>query len=125
MGYRSNVAIAFYTNEPENIPFASIKLWFDENYPVKEAKDEWDAEITYGDTYVLVRYDDVKWYDGYEHPQAVDRAKASFDHCFTTDETRMAAWEMVRTGEESQDIEEDRSEYADYRLGVSREIIFY
>jgi hypothetical protein len=31
---------------------------------------------------------------------------------------------MVRTGEETEDIEEDRSDHSDYRLGVSRQIVF-
>ena len=63
MGYRSDVKIVFYltqgTIDPSNainaliknpdptpaLSFAALKLWFEETYPVKEAKEEWEATI--------------------------------------------------------------------------------
>jgi hypothetical protein len=139
MGYRSDVKIVFYltngcseSSEEFNakrgtttLPFAALKLWFDENYPVQVAKDEWCAEIDYGDDYILVGYQDVKWYGGYEHPMAIEATFAKFSDTFRSDERdHRALYEFVRVGEDTDDIETDRSSYADHRLGVERSIIF-
>ena len=123
MGYRSDVNIVFYTRKPDIIPFVAIKLWFDENYPREGAK-KWDAEIETGDDYVLVKYQDVKWYDGYEHVNAVNAAVDRFTKTFEADAHDDVAYEFTRIGEESTDIEEESSTWSDYRLRVRREIIF-
>jgi hypothetical protein len=140
MGYRSDVQIAFYLtqgcsdtatyatsndNPKPTLPFAALKFWFDETYPVHEAKDEWGAEITYGDDYILVGYRDVKWYPDYEHPKAVESAFEKCSAAFRSDERdHRAQYEMVRVGEESGDIETERSSYADCRIYVEHNIIF-
>lgn len=124
MGYRSNVTIAFYSRDNANLPGAALKLWFDENYPHKEAKEEWGAEITRGNDYVLIQYYDAKWYSGYTHMTEVNRAISNFTAAFDSSEQHTAAaYEFVRIGEESPDIEEERSDFADYHVGVTREII--
>lgn len=123
MGYRSNVTIAFYTRKPDELPGAAVKLWFDENYPVKAATDEWAAEIVKGDDWILVRYYDVKWYDGYEHIQEVQRAFDSFNECFDANDKDLAAWEFARVGENEDDVETNRSDYCDYQVDVRREIV--
>lgn len=130
MGYRSAVTLAFYTRHQEAVPFAALKLWFDENYPHKEATTEWEAKIETGgynempEDWIMVRYEDVKWYDGYTHVVEVNKAIESFVSTFEANDTDNVAYEYVRIGEETEDIEEDRSDYCDYRLGVSREICF-
>jgi hypothetical protein len=121
MGYRSDVSVVFYTIDKQTLPFAAIKLWFDENYPVKEAA-EWGAEITYGGDYVLVEYNDVKWYPDYEHVQAVRTSFEAFDLVIgATDSGTNAAWEMAEVGENMDHIEATRSDYCTYRLDVVRE----
>jgi len=141
MGYRSDVKIVFYltrgtidpyppvnaalTKDRPTLPFAALKLWFDENYPVAEAKDEWCAEIDYGDEHILVTYTDVKWYDGYEHPTNVSLAFEKFSETFRSDERdHRGQYEFVRIGEQDDDIERECSGYADHRLYVERSIIF-
>jgi hypothetical protein len=135
MGYRSDVKIVFYLTEGTRdtpptednplIPFPILKLWFEENYPVAEAKDEWCAEIEYGEDYILLNYTDVKWYDGYEHPNKVSDAFELFSNAFRSDERdHRAQYEMVRIGEEDPDIERNSSSYSDYRIAVERSIIF-
>lgn len=131
MGYRSDVKIVFYLTEGTHekpqptLPFAALKLWFEETYPVKEAKEEWDAEIEYGSNYILLNYYDVKWYDGYEHMKEVEAAFEKFSNAFRSEERdHRAQYEMVRVGEDTDDIETDRSSYADHRLNVERSIIF-
>lgn len=137
MGYRSDVKIVFYltkgthetppTEDNPLVPFAALKLWFEENYPVREAKDEWCAEIDYGEglDHILVSYTDVKWYSGYEHVKAVDEVFVKFSDTFRSEERdHRAQFEFVRVGEDTDDIEADRSSYADHRLNVERSILF-
>jgi len=139
MGYRSDVRVAFYLTHgcsdstaefnakrgTTTLPFAALKLWFEENYPVQEAKDDWGIEVEYGSDYILCSYQDVKWYSGYEHPNNVSTAFEKFSAAFRSDERdHRAQYEFVRVGEETDDIETDRSSYADHRLGVERSIIF-
>lgn len=124
MGYRSDVSVVFYTRNTEEVPFSAIKFWFDENYPRKEATEEWGAEISVGPYWVMVTYEDVKWYSDYNHVQAVRATFDSFDECFQCSDFDRTAWEMVEVGEQTDDIREARSDYCDYLLGVRREIIF-
>lgn len=131
MGYRSDVSYLFYTGtrvvweangantrEPRG-SFALLKLWFDENYPKHEY-----AEITEGEDYIRVQYHDVKWYEGYEEVEAVKKAVESFDKCFNTDnhDQMTGMWEMVRIGENDDDVERSGSEHHEWRLTVRREI---
>ena len=124
MGYRSDVSIVFYTTSTEKLPFVAIKLWFDENYPHQTATEHWDAKVDCGDDYVLVTYNAVKWYEEYEHVITVDAAVKLFTDTFECNEDGAAHWETVRVGERWDDIEEGRSNYTNYRLGVRSEITF-
>ena len=130
MGYRSEVTFVFYTRHQEVVPFAALKLWFDENYPHKEATTEWEAKIETGgyndspEDWIMVTYQDVKWYQGYTHVEAVDRAMRRFIDTFEANDKDNVAFEHIRIGEEPDDIEEVRTAYCDYRLGVRREVYF-
>lgn len=123
MSYRSDVNIVFYTRKPDIIPFAALKLWFDENYPREQAKS-WSAEIETGDDYVLVKYRDVKWYDGYEHVGVVNAVVDKFTETFEANVHDDVAYEYIRIGEETNDIETDTSTWSDFRMYVRREICF-
>ena len=125
MGYTSDVKIVFYTLDVAALPLAALKLWFDENYPLTEAR-EWEAEVKVGDDYVVVSYEGVKWYEQYDHPTNVRAAIQSFVNTFETDqyETSHAAYEMVEVGEDLADIGIDRSNNSEFRLNVSRSIEF-
>jgi hypothetical protein len=125
MGYRSDVSIVFYSHDTEKLPLASLKLWFDENYPAKEAMTEWEAKIETGDDYVLVTYQDVKWYPDYSHVHTVRGLLDTFCECFDANAgDGLASFELVEVGEQVDDIQETRSDYCGYRLRVRREIIF-
>jgi hypothetical protein len=124
MGYRSDVSVVFYTRNEEATPLAAIKLWFDENYPRKTATEFWGAEIETGHDWVLVTYQNVKWYDGYEHVDAVREAIDKFEETFdANDADGTGSVELVEIGEQLDDIRETRSAYCDYRLNVRREIV--
>ena len=125
MGYRSDVTIIFYARGTSNDAGrnAILKLWFDENYPHYVATSEWCATIRQKDDAIIVDYDDVKWYEGYDHVQAVEAAIRKFDDTFRCgDEEGQYAHEFVRIGEEDADIETERSDYNDSLLYVSRSI---
>ncbi len=125
MGYRSDVTLAFYTRDWKALPFSSLKFWFDENYPKREAVEEWQAEIDYGSDFILITYDSVKWYDDYGHVKAVERAIQTFSEAFECDSTdAYAAWEMVDIGEELEDTKRKHSDWCDWRLDVRREAVF-
>lgn len=127
MGYRSDVTLAFYTCNREELPFSSLKFWFDENYPRKVAVEEWGAEIDCGTDFVLVTYQHAKWYDDYGHVKAVERAIEAFTEAFDCDnghEPAIAAWEMVDIGEEVDDIKRKHSAWCEWRLDVRREAVF-
>ena len=138
MGYRSDVKIVFYLTHPIHdttdttdtpptnpvLTFPALKLWFDETYPVKEAKEEWEAEIEYGSNYILCSYQDVKWYEGYQHPNNVSNAFEKFSAAFRSDERdHRAQYEFVRIGEEYDDIQLDSSSYSDHRIAIARSMI--
>jgi hypothetical protein len=128
MGYRSEVDVVIYAPVDSETSYPLLKLWFDENYPVKEAEDEWGARITYDPESrgISVYYNDVKWYESYEHPQAVEKAFEGIDQLL--DKQSVAgdpkafniAWEFVRLGEEDQDTEIRMSTNADAVVGVNR-----
>ena len=137
MGYRSDIKIVFYltkgchetppTKDNPVLPFAALKFWFEETYPVAEAKGEWCAEIDYGEglDHILVSYTDVKWYPSYEHVMAVEAVFQKFSEAFRSHERdHRAQYEFLRVGEEDSDIERECSDYADHRLFVERSIIF-
>ena len=134
MGYRSEVDIVFYVPSDSETAYPLLKLWFDENYPHTEAKDEWCAEITYDpdNRAISLSYEDVKWYTAYEHPRKADKAFDDIDELLnnqgltpvkedTPDTTPFSiAWEFVRLGEEDNDVEIRASENADYVIAVNR-----
>jgi hypothetical protein len=140
MGYRSDVKIVFYLthgcsetiteandNTPNNfpIPFAALKLWFDENYPHYVATSEWCAQIEHGEDYILLTYHDVKWYPSYDHVQAIESVFEKFSETFRSNERdHRAQYELVRIGENDDDLERECSDFADQRFYVERHIIF-
>lgn len=125
MGYRSDVSMVFYSRDLEHLPRSSLKLWFDENYPHKEAVEDYGAAIQTGEDFVLVTYEAVKWYEGYRHINAVRESLDTFESTFDADASGgLGSYELVEVDEETQDIRETRSFYNDYRLGVVRKITF-
>ena len=135
MGYRSMVQVALYTLNNEHIPMPVLKLWFDENYPHKDATEHWGAEVEHGDDYILVLYNDVKWYEDFAHPDEVKAALDRFIETFEEEEApepgeqtirvrHPVAWEFARTGEDTNDIETDCSDQAEHRMGITRLIEF-
>jgi hypothetical protein len=140
MGYRSEVTVVIYVPSESDTAYPLLKLWFDANYPHTEAKGEWCATIDYEEENraIVVSYEDVKWYEHYEHPQAVDKLFSEVDTMFDqlqaaalaadTDDVSQdpnvtpfeIAYEYVRIGEEYQDIDINMSTNADCVTTVNR-----
>ena len=121
MGYRSDVTYAFYTMNPDVVPFAAIKLWFDENF-TKNVKYPDNIEV--GDDWIMVNWNSVKWYDDFDEVKATRSATALFAETFGANDTDNVAWEMVEVGEDLSDIKHDGSMHCNYRLYVNRTIHF-
>lgn len=119
MGYRSDLKLVFYTDNKSEIPFAAVKFWFDENFP---KYDFGDVEV--GNNYVLISYEGVKWYQGYPEVEAVNRAIETFVDTFNANEDTGAHYEIVRVGEDTNDIEHDHSGWCNFLLYVNRTIHF-
>jgi len=119
MGYRSDVSVVFYTSNESKIPFAAVKFWFEENFPKHDF-----CEVEMGQNYVLVTYESVKWYEGYPEVNAVNDAIALFCETFDANEDTGVHYEMVRVGEDLNDIEHDHSGWCQWLLYVERKIHF-
>ena len=124
MGYRSDVTFAFYSKERKPELFPAIKLWVEENWPDDAISS---IEVLHDTGIILVKYESVKWYDGFDYVTAAWAATEQFDEAFDTAsyEDHRACWDYVRIGEEDDDTERGGSEYREYRLGVERSIIVY
>ena len=117
MGYRSEVMAAFYADKSKA---AAVKLYVDENFP-ESLKDS--LEPINNGRYVGYKFyeADVKWYDSYAEIIAFNRFVSNYLELAEQEEI---AWcyEFVRIGEDSNDIEETQSDYADNQLRVTRSI---
>lgn len=126
MGYRSVVEAVFYTRDKEQAPL--LKLYVDENFPkneeLRECLTPLIKEKVWGYHFIC---GDVKWYESYTFVQEFNEFAHAFVAFAESKEGADAkqlnwAYEFVRLGEEANDIEEERSENADFILSVRREI---
>jgi len=126
MGYRSVVEAVFYTRDKEQAPL--LKLYVDENFPkngeLRECLTPINAPKVWGYHFIC---DDVKWYESYTFVQEFNEFAEKFVGFSESKEGADAkqlnwAYEFVRLGEDTGDIEEERSDNADFILSVSREV---
>lgn len=122
MGYRSEVAIAFYTHDPEHN--GVVSLWLKSNFPF----DDWDvADRTFTEksnpNYSFVFHVvDVKWYDGYPAVVRIEKLIADFDELFCSGENDIAACEFMRSGEDNNDVEYNTYGETSGVLSISKSI---
>jgi hypothetical protein len=123
MGYRSVVDAVFYTRNEEEAPL--LKLYVDENFPrneeLRECLTPISAPKVWGYHFIC---DDVKWYESYTFVQEFNEFVVKFNQLLSENERARPTWafEFVRLGEDTSDIEEERSDNADFILSVRREI---
>lgn len=123
MGYRSTVEVVFYTRNEEEAPL--LKLYVDENFPrneeLRECLTPINAPRVWGYHFIA---DNIKWYESYTFVQEFNEFVVKFNQLLTENERARPTWafEFVRLGEDTSDIEEERSDNADFILSVSREV---
>ena len=123
MGYRSVVDAVFYTRNEEEAPL--LKLYVDENFPrneeLRECLTPINAPKVWGYHFIC---DDVKWYESYTFVKEFNEFMVKFNQLLSENERARPTWayEFVRLGEDTSDIEEERSDNADFILSVRREI---
>ena len=117
MGYRSDVAYAFYSTDEEHD--AVIKLWLDENLPFKD----WDKDVwTPMKAGYIFNVSSVKWYDGYPEIDKMTEVSEQFKELFIEGVAEVGAMEFVRIGEEVEDNTMDSYGRVDYVLNIARSI---
>ena len=122
MGYRSDVMAVFYVKEAKHFPV--LKLWLDENFPVKM----FETSLRWFDRGMVVECSSVKWYDDYDDVKAFDAAVDKYlelvnNELGVDDDTPMFNYEFVRVGEDDEDIIRMYEGYdCECLLGVTREI---
>ena len=118
MGYRSDVTIVMYPKRKED--FAALKLYADETFP-----DKFEVAGRHaGDKYLLLGFDGIKWYEGYEEVDVYTRAFSEWEDTFRDEADpegeAIFHYEFMRIGEDYDDIVYDRSVDSDMILGVDR-----
>ena len=121
MGYRSDVTIVMYPKRKED--FNVLKLYVDETFPDKFEVHEDDNRIK-GFRYLMLEFDSIKWYEGYEGIDVYTRAFSEWDDKFRdeyeTESGSLFHYEFMRIGEDYEDIVYDQSEGSEVILGVDR-----
>jgi hypothetical protein len=120
MGYRSDVHALFYTMQKEDLPL--LKLFMDENYP-KDLHDleEVSSNRIYG---YEMKYENVKWYSDYDDVKAFTAFRTKYLALLDAQEENGKEWafEFVRIGEDTEDVECEQSTASMGVLSVSRSI---
>ena len=121
MGYRSDVTIVMYPKRKED--FAALKLYVDENLPDQFEVHEDNNRIE-GFRYLMLEFDSIKWYEGYEEVDVYTRAFSKWDTMFEDEyepeQGSIFHYEFVRLGEDYEDIVYDRSVDSDMILNIER-----
>ena len=121
MGYRSDVTIVMYPKRKED--FNMLKLYVDETFPDEFEVHEDNNRIE-GFRYLMLEFDSVKWYEGYEDVDVYTRAFSEWDTMFRDEyepeSGTLFHYEFMRIGEDYEDIVYDRSVDSDMILGVDR-----
>lgn len=122
MGYRSEVAIAFYTHEPEHN--GVVSLWLKSNFPF----DDWGIterefiEKSDPNYSFVFHVHDIKWYDGYPAVERMNKLVEDFAELFCSGENAVAACEFMRSGESDDDIESETYGDVAWVLSITKSI---
>jgi hypothetical protein len=117
MGYRSDVVALFYTTHEKA---AAMKLYVDENFPeglkdcLRPVKNSHHEGYMFSDS-------GVRWYPDYPEVKAFEKFKDDFIKLGDNEEVAWS-YEFARIGENTDDIEEYASDFADRALYVARTI---
>jgi hypothetical protein len=101
MGYRSDVVLVMYPEDPKDMP--ALKLFASENIPDKFEEVKRDAPGI--PVYLRWRWDNVKWYEEFPEVDAVEDIMHRWEDLFWRDDGYHYHYEFIRIGEELEDIE--------------------
>jgi hypothetical protein len=120
MGYRSEIKAAFYTKKVDEWPM--LRLFIDENFP-QDLKG--DLEVIGSTVYsgYVFSVENWKWYDSYPQVQAFNAFVGAYMELLGREDAPPWAYEFIRIGEDTEDIETKNAGNADYLLQVRREIV--
>ena len=121
MGYRSDVAAAFYVSEVKHFPV--LKLWLEENFPMQE----FGNCVRWFDRGMVFEEASIKWYDDYDDVKAFDAAVDKYLELVHNSDvekgTPSFCYEFVRIGENYEDIDAQHEGIdCGWLLGVHRSI---
>ena len=121
MGYRSDVTIVMYPKRKED--FNMLKLYVDETFP-DEFEVHGDDNRIEGFRYLMLEFDSIKWYEGYEGVDVYTRAFSEWDTMFRDEyepeSGTLFHYEYLRIGADMEDIVYDQSANSDPILEVER-----
>jgi hypothetical protein len=119
MGYRSDVKAVFYTKNKNEWP--ALRLFVDENFPeaLKGGLEIIGSSVYSG--YVFSE-ESTKWYDQYTEVMAYNKFVGAYTELIDGESGLPWAYEFIRIGEDTDDIETANEGDADYVLQVRREI---
>jgi hypothetical protein len=120
MGYRSDLMAVFYAPK-DNAPM--LKLYVDENFPEDLAGELKPIDNGRHAGYMFEGRG-WKWYESYPEVVAFNRFVANFLELADGEDASERAWayEFVRIGEDSDDVEETYSDHSHYLIRISRAI---
>jgi hypothetical protein len=121
MGYRSDVAAAFYVKDVKHFPM--LKLWLTANFPMEQLGEC----VRWFDRGMMFEEECVKWYDDYEDVKAFDAAVEKYlelvNAARVNDDAPTFLYEFVRLGENYEDIVTEYEGFdCECILGVTRSI---
>ena len=124
MGYRSTVHAVMYASEDK---WPILKLFVDENIPedIKYRLEVFEADKDREVKGYYFYFEDVKWYPSYPLIKNYEAFVDKFsDLCQEEDESGLRfAYEFVRIGEDTSDIESVYSGDTDFLLEIYRSVV--
>lgn len=117
MGYRSDVAFAFYSVDEEHNGI--VNIWLKENLPFKDWVDACFTPMENGYKFYI---DNIKWYEDTPDVQRILKVADQFKDLFIYGDNQVAALEYVRIGENYDDNEEEYYGNVECILSISRSI---
>jgi hypothetical protein len=137
MGYRSNVVAYFYVTMNDSTEplfdraLTLLKLWWTEGEHARAIGEAWGSYVEVTERGVLLRCDDVKWYEDYTDIKLFNEAVKQFRKTFIDNDeldggsgiNKLFCYEFARTGEDYDDNENETDGYGcEYRLSINRSI---
>ena len=124
MGYRSDVAYRIVVSDKVILNEVIAKVMMLGGYvcqALKECQIEKYDDLDHPECYINFFASDVKWYPDFPEVKAFNQFVSNFLELAEQEEIQWA-YEFVRMGEDSDDVEETYSDHSHYLIRISRVI---